>query len=65
MREVDEKRASDARVTKLEKEVREVHQRYQTTLEMLGEKSERVGELEADVDDIKKIYRELIESTVK
>ena len=42
-----------------------VSERYQTTLEMFGEKSERVEELEADVADLKKIYRELLDSTMK
>lgn len=65
MREVEEKRSLEAKVDKLEKNLSETSQRYATTLEMLGEKSERVEELQADVDDLKKIYRELIESTLK
>ncbi|KAB8339053.1 hypothetical protein FH972_021989 [Carpinus fangiana] len=65
MREVDEKRAIEAKVDKLEKSLVETNGRYTTTLEMLGEKSERVEELEADVADLKKIYRELIDSTMK
>lgn len=65
MREIDAKRAVDAKVAKVEQDLTQLGQRYQTTLEMLGEKSERVEELEADVADLKKIYRELIESTMK
>ncbi|KAF1995858.1 M protein repeat protein-like protein [Amniculicola lignicola CBS 123094] len=61
MKEVEEKRAQDARVDKLDKELKELDQRYQTTLEMFGEKTERVEELEGDVADLKKIYRELVE----
>ena len=62
MREVDEKRGQDQRVDKLEKELQEMDERYQTTLEMLGEKTEKVEELEGDVKDLKKIYRELVQT---
>ena len=65
MREVDQKRDVDSKVNKLEQQLIEVDQRYQTTLEMLGEKSERVGELEADVADLKKIYKDLLDRTMK
>ncbi|RAK97074.1 M protein repeat protein [Aspergillus ibericus CBS 121593] len=65
MRETEEKRSSDARVQDLEKRLEELDQRYQTTLEMLGEKSEQVEELQADIADLKKIYRELVDSTMK
>ncbi|KAL8655504.1 MAG: hypothetical protein Q9226_003031 [Calogaya cf. arnoldii] len=59
MREAEEKRAADAKVKNLEKEVEDLNARYLTTLEMLGEKSEKVDELKADVADIKELYREL------
>ena len=62
MREIEEKRAQDQKVDKLERELKEMDQRYQTTLEMLGEKSERVEELEGDVADLKKIYRDLVQT---
>jgi hypothetical protein len=65
MREVQAKRAVDAKVAELEKEVTEIKERYETTLEMLGEKSEMVDELKSDIDDIKAMYRELVERTVK
>lgn len=65
MKELEQKRAVDEKVAGLEKDCTEVKQRYQTTLEMLGEKSEEVEELRADVADLKKIYRELVESTMK
>lgn len=65
MREIDEKRAVDARLAKLEKELLDVGKNYQTTLEMLGEKSERVEELEADIGDVKAIYRDLLDKTMK
>ncbi|KAF2746456.1 hypothetical protein M011DRAFT_404304 [Sporormia fimetaria CBS 119925] len=62
MREVEEKRALDEKVGKLEKELAEMNERYETTLEMLGEKSERVEELESDVADLKNIYRDLVQT---
>ena len=65
MREVEQKRTADEKATKLEVENTQLSQRYQTTLEMLGERSERVEELEADVADVKKIYKELIDNTMK
>jgi chromosome segregation ATPase len=65
MREVEAKRAADTRVSELEAEVKHLNSRYQTTLEMLGEKSELVDELKSDIDDIKAMYRELVERTVK
>jgi chromosome segregation ATPase len=65
MREVEAKRAGDERIAKLEEEVRELDARYQASLEMLGEKSELVEELKADVQDLKAMYRELVESTTK
>ncbi|KAI9890709.1 MAG: hypothetical protein M1814_003639 [Vezdaea aestivalis] len=65
MREVDDKRTIDSQIKALEIEKGQLDARYQTTLEMLGEKSERVEELQADVVDMKKIYRELLDSTMK
>lgn len=65
MREVEEKRNADGRVQELEASVQQLDERYQTTLEMLGEKSEQVEELKADIEDLKKIYRELVENTMK
>jgi len=65
MRETEEKWAADAKILRLEAEVAEINQRYQTTLEMLGEKSELVEELKADVADVKQMYRDLVDSTMK
>ncbi|KAK3363024.1 TATA element modulatory factor 1 TATA binding-domain-containing protein [Lasiosphaeria hispida] len=65
MREVQSGRASVERVAALEAEVAEVNARYETTLEMLGEKSEMVEELKADVQDVKAMYRELVERTIR
>lgn len=65
MREAEGKKATDARAKKLESEVEELKARYLTTLEMLGEKSEKVDELTADVADLKEMYRELVDRTMK
>jgi len=65
MREVEQKRAADNQIQRLEQEIFQVNERYHTTLEMLGEKSELVEELKADVADVKKIYRELVDSTMR
>ena len=65
MREVDEKRAQGKLVEQLRQELRDVNARYETTLEALGEKSEQVEELQNDVEDLKKIYKDLVERTMK
>ncbi|KAL8975083.1 MAG: hypothetical protein Q9197_000690 [Variospora fuerteventurae] len=65
IKEAEEKRSADARARKLEQEVDGLNARYLTTLEMLGEKSEKVDELVADVADLKEMYRELVDRTMK
>ncbi|KAK8166746.1 M protein repeat protein-like protein [Phyllosticta citrichinensis] len=65
MREIETKRAADQKVERLQKELTELNNRYETTLEMLGEKSEQVEELKNDVEDLKKIYKDLVERTMK
>jgi TATA element modulatory factor len=65
MREVEEKRNLETKVAQLEGSVKEMDARYETTLEMLGEKSERVEELENDVQDLKQIYKDLVDRTMK
>ncbi|KAL6887858.1 TATA element modulatory factor 1 TATA binding domain-containing protein [Trichoderma evansii] len=65
MKDLEDAKAASAKVPDLEKEVADLDTRYQTTLELLGEKSELVEELRADVDDVKTMYRELVERTVK
>lgn len=65
MREAEASRGLQAKVTELEAEVAGLDSRYQAALEMAGEKSEEVEELRNDVMDLKKIYRELVESTLK
>ncbi|TPX17417.1 uncharacterized protein E0L32_003060 [Thyridium curvatum] len=65
MKEADAGKAALDRVGALEAEVAEVKERYETTLELLGEKSELVEELRADVQDVKAMYRDLVESAVR
>lgn len=65
MKELEEAKTASSRVPQLEEDVASLDSRYQTTLEMLGEKSELVEELRADVQDIKAMYRELVEQTIK
>lgn len=65
MREVEGGKSALQRVAALEAEVTEVNARYETTLELLGEKSEMVEELKADVEDVKAMYRDLVERTIK
>lgn len=65
MREVEGGKSASKRVAELEEEVAKVNERYETTLEMLGEKSEMVEELRADVLDLKAMYKDLVERTIK
>jgi predicted nucleic acid-binding Zn-ribbon protein len=65
MKEAEGKRAAEDRIRLLEAEVQRVNKQYLDASEMLGEKLERVEELEADVQELKHIYRELVERTVQ
>ena len=62
MREVEQKRKIEGRLDTLEKEHSGLNQRHQTTLELLGEKSEQVDELKADILDVKQMYRQLADT---
>ncbi|KAK4240715.1 TATA element modulatory factor 1 TATA binding-domain-containing protein [Achaetomium macrosporum] len=65
MREVEGGKGAVKKAEALEAEVAEMKERYETTLELLGEKSELVEELRADVEDVKAMYRDLVERTIK
>ncbi|TGJ85990.1 hypothetical protein E0Z10_g2733 [Xylaria hypoxylon] len=65
IQELETSKNATKRVADLENEVAQLNERYQTTLEMLGEKSELVEELRADVQDVKAMYRDLVERTIK
>ena len=62
MKEVEHKRGVEERIRSLEAEHETLSKRHQATLEMLGEKSELVEELKADVADVKQMYRELVDT---
>jgi hypothetical protein len=64
LKDVDSHVATSHRVAELENLLDDINARYQTTLEMLGEKSEIVEELQADISDLKQMYRELVQRTV-
>ncbi|CAN6662708.1 hypothetical protein TRVA0_034S00958 [Trichomonascus vanleenenianus] len=64
MKEMDESGNYKTRVQELEGQLEAMKEREQTTLEMLGEKSEQVEELRADVDDIKAMYKQQIEDLI-
>ncbi|TGO76095.1 hypothetical protein BELL_0175g00180 [Botrytis elliptica] len=64
MKEVEVKRGLEEKVEALEEEIKGVKERYEVTLELLGEKSEEVNELRGDVEDIKAMYKELVIKSV-
>lgn len=64
MRENDQLSSYRKKSEELEASVKALEVREQTTLEMLGERSELVQELRADVDDLKTMYRQQIEELV-
>jgi hypothetical protein len=65
MREVETLKNQKERVGVLEKDLKDVEGKYEAVLQLLGERSEENEELKNDVLDLKKIYRELVESTLK
>lgn len=65
MREMDGLKKETGRLDGLEKEVGELKTRYEASLEMLGEKQEEVEELRDDLGEVKRIYRELVERSMK
>jgi len=64
MREVEGKRAEEGQLAAVQKELNGVKARYEACLQMVGEKEEEVEELRQDVLELKRIYRELVESKV-
>ncbi len=65
MREVEEKRKIDERLKTMELDHKDLTERHKTTLELLGEKSEQVEELKADIMDVKQMYRQLADTMGK
>ncbi|KAJ2018850.1 hypothetical protein GGI06_002647, partial [Coemansia sp. S85] len=60
--ELDKLRAGSAQRTDLAAELQELQRRHETALEMLGEKTEQVSELQADIAEIKSAYRQQLQS---
>jgi hypothetical protein len=65
MRELEGLKTDREKIALLEKDLKDVEGKYEAVLQLLGEKSEENEELKNDVLDLKKIYRELVESTLK
>lgn len=64
MKELEELNKYKSQVAELESKIDDMSLREQTALEMLGEKSEQVQELRADVVDIKTMFQQQIEELV-
>lgn len=65
MREIEQKRTADTRLAALEKDHKELSEKHRATLELLGEKTELVEELKADILDVKQMYRHLADTMGK
>lgn len=65
IKKLEETVSATQQMSELKQEKTDINARYQTTLEMLGEKSELVEELRADIQDVKAMYRDLVERTVR
>ncbi|KAJ2439070.1 hypothetical protein GGI03_008879, partial [Coemansia sp. RSA 2337] len=59
---LDKLRSGSAQHTDLASELQELQRRHETALEMLGEKTEQVAELQADIVEIKSAYRQQLQS---
>ncbi|KAJ2249264.1 hypothetical protein GGI13_004351 [Coemansia sp. RSA 455] len=60
--ELDKLRSGSAQHTDIASELQELQRRHETALEMLGEKTEQVAELQADIVEIKSAYRQQLQS---
>jgi hypothetical protein len=65
MKENEIHKRAIAQIPEFKNEIAMINERYFTTLELLGEKSELVEELQADIQDMKAMYRELVERTTR
>ncbi|KAF2153109.1 hypothetical protein K461DRAFT_285960 [Myriangium duriaei CBS 260.36] len=61
VREAEERKGVEEKLASVEKDVAGVKERYEACLEMLGEREEECLELKADLVDMKRIYRELVD----
>ncbi|KAK9466594.1 TATA element modulatory factor 1 TATA binding-domain-containing protein [Lipomyces arxii] len=65
MRDAKAKSDVETECAELKAQVEQLQLREQTTLELLGEKTERVNELADDVQDMKMMYRQQIQELVE
>ncbi|KAJ1960169.1 hypothetical protein GGI12_003950 [Dipsacomyces acuminosporus] len=63
--EVEKLRAAGAQQQALAKELDELKHRHATALEMLGEKTEEVMELQADIKEVKDVYKQQLQQFLK
>ncbi|KAI8976998.1 TATA element modulatory factor 1 TATA binding-domain-containing protein, partial [Mycotypha africana] len=63
--EIDQLRKDAKKSEDLEHEYKDLHARYQTSLELLGERTEEVQELKADLQDVKEMYKSQIVELVQ
>ncbi len=57
--------SANSRLPTLEQTVQDLQARYSAALEMLGEKTEQVSELQADIADMKQVYRDQVQELVQ
>ncbi|KAJ2167731.1 TATA element modulatory factor 1 [Coemansia sp. RSA 353] len=62
--ETEKLRADAARREELGKELETLKHRHETALEMLGEKTEELMDLQSDMEDMRKVYKQQLESLV-
>ncbi|KAJ2667438.1 TATA element modulatory factor 1 [Coemansia sp. RSA 1199] len=62
--ETEKLRADAARREELGKELETLKHRHETALEMLGEKTEELMDLQSDMDDMRKVYKQQLQSLV-
>ncbi|KAI9502933.1 TATA element modulatory factor 1 TATA binding-domain-containing protein [Coemansia spiralis] len=63
--ELEKARTDGTQLQGAAKELEELKRRHETALEMLGEKTEQVMELQADISEIKEAYKEQIQSLLR
>ncbi|KAJ2382865.1 hypothetical protein GGI23_007275, partial [Coemansia sp. RSA 2559] len=61
-RELDKVRTENSELKGMAEELDGLKHRHQTALEMLGEKTEQVAELQQDIDEIKAAYKQQLQS---
>ncbi|KAG4304290.1 hypothetical protein PORY_002265 [Pneumocystis oryctolagi] len=62
--EIEKKKELENKIQVLEEELKNINERYEQCLELLGEKSEKEEELKQDIKDMKELYTRQIEDLV-